>query len=161
MKITIKAILLLLIVYTSQLFAQNKPTYPVPKNGFKRVDLLLPKIDDPKNYKVEIQFSFEANLSECSDATFYFNPKEHLSVQYGIPTFSRFPYYVITNEMFETLETRKPNCNGDKKVVRKIFSTIDYFIEYQSYYSRPFYIPETWSIEYRIWKASDKYINLK
>ena len=53
------------------------------------------------------------------------------------------------------------DCKSDKKVKRKIVSSQDIFIEYQSYYARPFYVPESWSVEYRIWKAEDKYITVK
>ena len=152
---------LLLLISALQMFAQNKPNYPEAKKGYKRVDLILPKIENSKDFKIEIQFSFDANVIECSNASFYFNPKTNLKEEYGIPNFERFPYYVIENDNVEIMEGRDSNCKSDKKVTRKIFSTIDYFIEYQGYYARPFYIPESWSVEYRVWKASDKYITIK
>jgi serine protease inhibitor ecotin len=34
-------------------------------------------------------------------------------------------------------------------------------IEYQSSYPRPFYIPEDWTLEYRIWEVTDKYISVE
>ena len=61
----------------------------------------------------------------------------------------------------EIFEGMNSDCKSDKKVKRKIISSQDLFIEYQSYYARPFYIPESWSVEYRIWKAEDKYNTVK
>ena len=151
--------LLILSIFAVNLNAQNKPSYPEPKEGFKRVDLLLPKIENSKDYKVQVKFSFEESVIECSDATFSFNRK-NLKEEYGIPLNSRFPYYVIESNAAEIFEGIPSDCKSDKKVKRKILSTQEIFIEYQGYYSRPFYIPESWSVEYRIWKAGDKYVTV-
>lgn len=159
MKLFSTLLLLFIINFTST--AQNKPTYPEPKPGFKRVDLLLPKIENTRDYKVEIQFSFTANVTECSNANFYFNPQKNIREEYGIAISSRFPYYVIQNDETEVFEEKDSNCKNNKKASRKIYSIIDYFIEYQGYYARPFYIPESWSLEYKIWKAPEKYNTIK
>lgn len=158
MKIIISSLLLLICI---QSFGQDKPVYPEPKPGFKRVDLLLPKIENSRDYKVEIQFSFEANVLECSKASFHFNPKKNLKEEYGIPFNERFPYYVVNSASVEIWEGKDADCKSKEKVNRKIISTMDYLIEYQGYYARPFYIPENWSVEYKIWKASEKYITVK
>ncbi|WP_042719988.1 ecotin family protein [Flavobacterium sp. B17] len=152
--------ILILVLLTIKLNAQEKPFYPQPKEGFKRVDLLLPKIENSKNYKVQVKFSFEATVRECSNASFIFNRK-NLKEEYGIQQDSRYPYYVIESGAAEIFEGMNLDCKSDKKVKRKIMSNQDIFIEYQSYYARPFYIPESWSVEYRIWKADDKYITVK
>ena len=159
MKIIISVSLVFICFFQS--IAQNKPTYPEPMAGYKRVDLLLPKIENSRDYKIEIQFSFEDNIIECADASFNFNPKKNLKEEFGIATSERYPYYVIVNDIVEIIEGKDANCKSNKKVKKKIFSTIDYFIEYQGYYARPFYIPESWSVEYRIWKAAEKYITVK
>lgn len=155
-----KKILLILIVLSVKVSAQNTPSYPEPKEGFKRVDLLLPKIENPKDYKVQVKFSIEATVRECSDASFIFN-KKNLKEEYGIQQHSRYPYYVIENGAAEIFEGMSSDCKSDKRIKRKIKSSQDIFIEYQSSYPRPFYIPEFWSVEYRIWKADDKYTTLK
>jgi ecotin len=155
-----KLTIFIFIVLCVNLNAQNKPSYPEPKEGFKRVDLLLPKIENSKDYKVQVKFSFEASVVECSNASFSFNRK-NLKEEYGIQQNSRFPYYVIESDAAEIFEGMNSDCKSDKKVQRKIISSQDIFIEYQSYYARPFYIPESWSVEYRIWKAEDKYNTVK
>lgn len=159
MKLTTTALLILTISINS--FSQNTPTYPKPKTGYKKVDLVLPKIENQKDFKIEIQFSFEANVIECSNASFYFNPNKNIKEEYAIPLSSRYPYFEIINDNVEILQTKDSNCKSVKKVNRKIVSTIDFFVEYQGYYARPFYIPESWSVEYKIWKASDQYITIK
>jgi ecotin len=153
-------IILILLILSVKLNAQNTPSYPQPKEGFKRVDLLLPKIENSKDYKVQVKFSFEASVVECSNSDFSFNRK-NLKEEYGIQQSSRYPYYVLENDAAEIFEGMQADCKNNKKVKRKILSSQDIFIEYQSYYARPFYIPESWSVEYRIWKAEDKYITVK
>ena len=74
---------LILLLLSVKLNAQNTPTYPQPKEGFKRVDLLLPKIENSKDYKVQVKFSLEVSLVECSNADFSFN-KKNLKEEYGI-----------------------------------------------------------------------------
>lgn len=37
---------MLAIFCTTNTFAQNTPTYPQAREGFKRVDLILPKIEE-------------------------------------------------------------------------------------------------------------------
>ncbi|MEC5395501.1 ecotin family protein [Bergeyella sp. RCAD1439] len=152
--------LIIILIFSIKLNAQNAPSYPQPKEGFKRVDLLLPKIENSKDYKIQVKFSFEAIVGECSNASFSFNSK-NLKEEYGIPQNSRYPYYVIESDAAEIFEGMNSDCKSEKKVKRKIISSQDIFIEYQSYYARPFYIPESWSVEYRIWKADDKYITVK
>ena len=110
--------------------------------------------------KIQVKFSIEATVGECSNASFSFNRK-NLKEEYGIPQSSRYPFYVVESDAAEIFEGMNSDCKSDKKVKRKIVSSQDIFIEYQSYYARPFYVPESWSVEYRIWKAEDKYITVK
>jgi hypothetical protein len=67
--------ILILLILSVKLNAQNSPSYPQPKEGFKRVDLLLPKIENSKDYKIQVKFSIEATVGECSNASFSFNRK--------------------------------------------------------------------------------------
>ena len=84
---------LILIILNVNLYSQNQPSYPQPKEGYKRIDLLLPKIENSKDYKVQVKFSFETSVVECSTADFSFN-RNNLKEEYGIPQNSRYPYYV-------------------------------------------------------------------
>ncbi|WP_295203800.1 ecotin family protein [uncultured Chryseobacterium sp.] len=152
--------ILIVIILSIKLNAQDKPSYPQPKEGFKRVDLLLPKIKNPKDYQVQVKFSFEAAARECSDASFSFNRK-NVKEEYGIQQGSRYPYYVIESGGAEFFEGMNSDCKSNKKIKRKIMSSQDIVIEYQSYHATPFYIPKSWSVEYRIWKADDKYTTVK
>lgn len=60
-------ILFFAILYALNVYSQEKLSYPEPEKGMKRVDLKLPKIENDKEYKVEIRFGIEMNISECSD----------------------------------------------------------------------------------------------
>jgi ecotin len=141
----------IIFLFCLNLFSQNRPNYPEPKTGFKRVDLILPKIENQQDYKVEIKFSINYNVIECANVNFGFNIK-NLKTEYGIAN-SRFPYYVIENDIIEISEGLSSDCISKTKVDKKILSSQNLLLEYQSYYARPFYIPENWTLEYRIWKA--------
>ena len=149
----------ILTIFTSNLYCQNKPTYPEPKAGFKRVDLILPKVKDNKKYKVEISFSTEAEIVDCANGSFSFNRKS-MKEEYAIPPY-RYPYFIIENKAADILESRDSDCKSEKKVKKKIYTGEVIMIEYQSYYPRPFYIPEDWTLEYRIWEVTDKYISVE
>jgi serine protease inhibitor ecotin len=84
---------------------------------------------------------------------------KNLKTEYGIAN-SRFPYYVIENDIIEISEGLSSDCISKNKVNKKIFSSQNLLLEYQSYYARPFYIPENWTLEYRIWKADDKFTSM-
>lgn len=138
-------------------YSQN---YPKPKEGFKRIDLILPKIENEQNFKVEIKFSFEDSIVECAKAGFGFNFNKNLKEEFGIGN-SRFPFYTVMDNSVDVFESRNLECKSDTKIIKKIFSSQNFLIEYQSFYKRPFYIPENWNLEYRIWSVtSDNYISI-
>jgi ecotin len=150
---------LVLMILGSNLHAQNKPNYPEPKEGFKRVDLILPKVKDDKKYKVEISFSTEAEIVDCANGSFSFNRKS-MKEEYAILPY-RYPYFIIENKAADILVSRDSDCKSEKKVKKKIYTGEVIMIEYQSSYPRPFYIPEDWTLEYRIWEVTDKYISVE
>lgn len=58
----LKLILSVLSIFCfTNTFAQNTPSYPQPKEGFKRVDLIFPKIETMTNTK--LRFVLEWRLS--------------------------------------------------------------------------------------------------
>lgn len=143
----------LLLLNSIHLFAQNTPSYPEPKEGYKRVDLILPKIENDKHYKVEVRFGIQMELYPCSKAGFNFISNA-LIKDYGIKD-GRFPYYDLTTNQAEVFEGfMDDNCKKEQKVKRKIVSDNSLFLEYNSYYPIPFYIPENYSLEYRLWNAT-------
>ena len=155
-----KLFFILIIISHSISYSQNKPSYPEPQKGFKRVDLILPKIENEKNYQVEVKFGQEVSVIDCADASFSF-PIKSLKTEYGIPYSERFPYYILTSNIDEITQTRAKGCNSKTSIRKKILSFQNIMIEYQSHYARPFYIPESWTLEYRIWKASDDFTTIK
>jgi len=152
-------ILFFSILYSLSVYSQEKPSYPEPEKGMKRVDLKLPKIENDKEYKVEIRFGIEMNISECSDINdFSFNIK-NLEKRYGISP-SRFPYYVLPKEIpTEVLTFYKSNCDKTKTVKKKVLSSQNILQEYNGHISIPFYIPKDWTLEYRLWKVNSEFKN--
>lgn len=152
------ALVFLVYVFTFSLNAQNKPVYPEPKEGFKRVDLILPKVDHQENLNVEVKFAIEIELENCESGTFslYPNlPKEF----FGIGN-NRFPYYIIEGNNVEYSVGRNNNCNG-LKMKKMIYSSQEISMSYQSSYAIPFYIPKNWNLVYRVWSTTDSYIMVK
>lgn len=51
-----KTIILIVLnfFFISNLFSQINPNYPGTKEGFKRIDYILPKIDNSDDYRVQI-----------------------------------------------------------------------------------------------------------
>ena len=143
----------------SNLFSQNKPTYPETQENLKRVDFVLPKIDNPEDYKVEISFSFEMETIECANTSFSFN-KNDIEKGYGLD--SRFPYYVFNIKGTEISEGYNKDCDKTKpKVKKKIISDYKIIEQYQQYFSIPYYIPKYWNLEYRIFKAESEFKTFK
>jgi len=138
--------------------AQAKPTYPELTANTKRIDLKLPKIENEKNYKVEVRFGLEVNVSECEDPKDFTFNKQNLKHGYGLPNY-RYEYYsVAENQPIEIFSVNNPgNCNKNKKVVKKILSVQNIFMEYNGYFSTPFFIPKNWTIEYRLWKIDGEF----
>lgn len=146
-------IVTLFLLNSIHLFAQNTPSYPEPKEGYKRVDLIFPKIENSNQYKVEVRFGMQMELYPCSKAGFSFT-SDALIKDYGIKD-GRFPYYDLTTSQAEVFEGfMDDNCKKEEKVKRKIVSDNSLFLEYNSYYPIPFYIPENYTLEYRLWNAA-------
>jgi len=138
--------------------AQNNTGYPEAQKGFKRVDLLLPYIENQNDYKIEVKFGIITSLTECEEGSFSFKA-DNLEKKYDLPKSRQFPYYVLERSNSDIIVAKKSECNSSAKVDKKILSSQNLLIEYQSSYTVPFYIPETWTLEYRIWAASD-YISI-
>lgn len=148
-------IILTTIFFASNLFSQIKPNYPDIKEELKRIDFILPKINNSDDYKVELSFSFEFETVECSNASFSFNLSD-IEKGYGLDT--RFPYYIFNVKESEIVEGYNKDCDKTKpKVKRKIFSAYNTIEKYQYAFPIPYYIPKHWNLEYRIFKAENEF----
>jgi ecotin len=139
-------------------FSQNKPNYPEPKEGFKRVDLLLPKLKNQENMQVEIKFAFEIDMLDCERGSFSIYPNLPIE-KFGIGS-SRFPYYVLDSDNSEVSVGNNGNCANTKQKKKK-YSNQNIIYNYQSSYSVPFYIPKNWNLVYRVWSTTDTYTIVK
>lgn len=157
-----KILIALFLIIGLLSFSQNKPNYPQPKEGFKRVDLLLPKKENQENLQVEVRFSYEMEMLDCENGSFSLFPNI-LSQKFGIGN-ARYPYYLIENANTEVMVMRSSDCDNAKDEEKKkvlIYSDQEVKYNYQSSYPVPFYIPENWNLVYRIWSTSDTYTIVK
>ena len=67
------ALVFFVYIFTFSLNAQNKPVYPEPKDGFKRVDLILPKAKYIRTCNQEIQehIHLKNNMSAYMEKNYY------------------------------------------------------------------------------------------
>lgn len=152
---------LVCFIVAIQLNAQTKTIFPEPKEGYKKVEIQLPKVDNPKNFKVQISFSFETTLGECSNAFFSLNPKIDILQSYGTPLNYSQPYYSVENPNVDIMEMNPNGCNSTRRILRKVMCDVEYYIDYKFDYAIPFYIPKNWSLEYKIWRADDQFKTVK
>jgi len=159
-----KRILLFLLVYiNTTIIAQQKPSYPEPEKGFKKVELELPRIDQEKNINVEIKFGLNVTVSECFNPSIFIFNMKNLKIDYAEnPT--GFPYYTLVgNSPIEIGPSfnADPNCDKEKKVKKKLLSSQNISREYNSNYNVLFYIPENWTLEYRISGTNNDFVTIK
>lgn len=125
--------------------------------GFKKVEIQLPKVDNPKNFKVQISFSLVTEVGECSNAFFSLNPNVDIIKSYGTPLNYNRPYYSIQNPNVDITVLNPIGCNSIKRYPKKVMCDIEYLIDYKFDYAIPFYIPKNWSLEYKIWRADNQF----
>lgn len=142
--------------------AQEKPTHPELTANTKRIDLKLPKIENEKNYKVEVRFGLEANVSECEDPQYFTFSLQNLKYENGSPS-SRNGYYSVAEdtpvEIFDVYN--KDNCGKKEKTVKKIVSSQKISMDYNGDFTTTFFIPKNWTVEYRLWKIDGEFKTAK
>lgn len=151
-----------LLASVAILNAQEKPKYPDVTANTKRVDLILPKIENDKDYKVEVRFGLELNVSECENPQDFSFNKQNLKHEYGMPNY-RYEYYSVADNIpVEIFSVNAPsNCDSNKKVMKKVLSAQNIFMEYNGYSAVPFFIPKNWTVEYRLWKVDGDFKTVK
>ena len=116
--------------------AQN--IYDYPEKGFKRVDLNLPPIENDKEYKVEIKFGTEVELSECSTVKNIYIDFKNLKLKKGFG----YHYYVldIQGAIFQKdkLSQDKIKCQSEQLIKKKLLSFSESFIAYKYNSNVPF-----------------------
>lgn len=148
-----KKVYTFILFFCAILCFSQKVEYPDAKEGFKKVEFKLPLKDNYRDYKVEIFVTFMMKATKCD------NPSStvKLETEYLLSG-NRFVYYEVKNENIETLVMTNGNCG--EKINKKVYN-YPLFEEYRPEISYVFYIPKDMNIEYRIWKAEPKYIEVK
>ncbi|WBX96189.1 ecotin family protein [Chryseobacterium gambrini] len=157
----IKRIILIGFLFFKINLIFSQKIYLYPEKGFKRIDLILPKVKNPEKYKVEIKFGTELELSECSEIKNINISFENLKRKKGFD----YHYYVLDIEgvIFQKanlLQTDK-KCKSNKTLRKKLLSFGELFIDYENNVSIPFFIPENLTLEYRLWKMDSDFESLK
>ena len=137
-------------------FYSQQVQYPEPKEGYKKIELKLPKLKDEENYKIDVYISIKSKLKKCEKETLEIDFKEDFLVK---PR-NIYPFYKIDSNTFATILQKIENCEGNEIVEKKTYnSTLS--LGYYSGITRYFYIPKYMNLEYRIWKVEPKFIEVK
>lgn len=141
----------LLLFFICFCFSQ-KVEYPEAKEGFKKVELILPPKIDNKDYKIEIFVTFMTKATKCDSPI----STVRLEREYLLSG-NRYVYYEVKNKNVETVVLMNVDCGS--KVDKKAYN-YPLLEEYRSVHPYIFYIPKNMHIEYRIWKVEAKYIDV-
>lgn len=148
-----KKVYTFILFFCAILCFSQKVEYPDAKEGFKKVEFKLPLKDNYRDYKVEIFVTFMMKATKCD------KPSSTVKLETGyLLSGNRFVYYEVKNENIETVIMTNGNCG--EKINKKVYN-YPLFEEYRPEISYVFYIPKDMNIEYRIWKAEPKYIEVK
>lgn len=150
-----RLVLLIAILFFSNTYSQ-KVQYPEPKEGYKKIELKLPKLKDEENYKIDVYGSIKSKIKKCEKETLEINFKEDFLVK---PR-NIYPFYVIEANNFATISQKMDNCEGSEIVEKKTYNR-PLSLGYYSGFTRYFYIPKYMNLEYRIWKVEPKFIEVK
>ncbi|KFF09580.1 hypothetical protein IX38_03555 [Chryseobacterium luteum] len=131
----------------------QKPEYPQPKDGYKKVELKLPQKENEKDYKIEIFVTFMMTVTKCDTPS----STVKLEREYLLSG-NRYVYYEVKNHNIETVVLISDKCK--EKISKKVYN-FPLNEEYESQRPYIFYIPKKMNVEYRIWKAEPKYIEVK
>lgn len=157
MKLTMKLILTCGLLLTSLLKAQegndktNLEMFPKPESGYKQVYIELPTESNEVNFKVELFIGIEATV-DCNYHTLLGTIQENNLEGWG------YTYYQVKSEgkMTSTLM----GCMNNE-LTKKFIHMPSQIIAYNSKLPIIVYVPANFIVKYKIFKASENFLDAK
>ena len=150
-------IIVLLIISTFS-FAQEKnyepldlAMFPKAETGFKQVYIQVPVVENEENYKIELHIGKETSV-DCN--------QHFMNGQLSEQNLEGWGYTYFKVESDGAISSTKMACL-DSKLERKFITLTPQLVRYNSKLPVVVYIPENFSVKYKIFKASDALLDAK
>ena len=129
----------------------NLDKFPKAETGFKQVYIQVPIIENEENYKIELHIGKEA-LVDCNQHVLIGEVVEQTLEGWG------YTYFKVNTD--GSMASTKMACL-DSKMERKFITLTPQLVRYNCKLPVVVYVPENFSVKYKIFKASDALLDAK
>lgn len=125
--------------------------FPKAETGFKQVFIQVPVVENEENYKIELHVGKEA-LVDCN--------QHFMNGQLSEVNLDGWGYTYFKVESDGSISSTKMACL-DSKLELKFITLTPQLVRYNSKLPVVLYVPENFSVKYKIFKASDAFLDAK
>lgn len=125
--------------------------FPKAETGFKQVYIKVPEVENEENYKIELHIGKET-LVDCN--------QHFMNGQLSELNLDGWGYTYFKVESDGAISSTKMACL-DSKLERKFITLTPQLVRYNSKLPVVVYMPENFSVKYKIFKASDALLDAK
>ena len=125
--------------------------FPKAETGFKQVYIQVPVVENEENYKIELHIGKETSV-DCN--------QHFMNGQLSELNLDGWGYTYFKVESDGAISSTKMACL-DSKLERKFITLTPQLVRYNSKLPVVVYVPENFSVKYKIFKASDALLDAK
>lgn len=125
--------------------------FPKAETGFKQVYIQVPIVENEENYKIELHIGKETSV-DCN--------QHFMNGQLSEQNLEGWGYTYFKVESDGAISSTKMACL-DSKLERKFITLTPQLVRYNSKLPIVVYVPENFSVKYKIFKASDALLDAK
>lgn len=125
--------------------------FPIAETGFKQVFIQVPVVENEENYKIEVHVGKEA-LVDCN--------KHFMNGQLSEVNLDGWGYTYFKVESDGAISSTKMACL-DSKLELKFITLTPQLVRYNSKLPVVLYVPENFIVKYKIFKASESFLEAK
>ena len=125
--------------------------FPKAETGFKQVYIQVPVVENEENHKIELHIGKETSV-DCN--------QHFMNGQLSEQNLEGWGYTYFKVESDDAISSTKMACL-DSKLERKFITLTPQLVRYNSKLPVVVYIPENFIVKYKIFKASDAFLDAK
>lgn len=125
--------------------------FPKAETGFKQVYIKVPEVENEENYKIELHIGKDTSV-DCN--------QHFMNGQFSEQNLDGWGYTYFKAESDGAISSTKMACL-DSKLERKFITLTPQLVRYNSKLPVVVYVPENFSVKYKIFKASDAFLDAK
>lgn len=125
--------------------------FPIAETGFKQVFIQVPVVENEENYKIEVHVGKEA-LVDCN--------QHFMNGQLSEVNLDGWGYTYFKVESDGAISSTKMACL-DSKLELKFITLTPQLVRYNSKLPVVLYVPENFIVKYKIFKASESFLEAK